>query len=254
MATAETSDLSVIVKALIHVRSKCATIPKSGHNKFHNYDYVTERDLISHVEPLFTEAGLVLIPSVASAEDGFEGPKIDQHGVTSYVAKYTLAHESGAVWPHPIYAATQGDDRNSKGTWSDKGAAKASTHAYKYVLFRLLMIEQGNDNELPNAKDKEDAEPAPKASGGGGVTSDMAQWLVYETKKAAERLLDVAAENEINGAPEDEASMVDELKAAAKRHIGAVDEFKGKHVEPFLDAIAKAGLHDDGSIGFDGAA
>ncbi len=141
-----------IVKALIEVRAACETIPKSGTNKFHGYDYATEADISRHISPLMDKAGLVLIPSVAGTEDGFAAPFIDDKGVTQVVYKYTLAHISGQVWPEPLYVVGHGGDRDSKGNYGDKGAYKSSTGAYKYCVLRLFMIATGDDPENEAAK------------------------------------------------------------------------------------------------------
>lgn len=136
-----------ITKALHQVMSKVGYIQKTGNNKFHNYKYAGEADLLEKLRPAMLEAGLLLIPSVETVTS------IDENGITTVRMEYTLAHVDGDVWPHKIGAAGQGGDKNSKGGVGDKGLYKAITGANKYLLFKLFQIETGEDPEQDQATD-----------------------------------------------------------------------------------------------------
>ncbi len=138
-----------ITAALHDVMVKCAYVQKSGQNKFHNYRYAGEADLLAVLRPAMVEAGLLLLPSVTQAV----GP--DEYGNTTVRIEYTLAHKDGEVWPEKIVAMGCGNDKNSKGGIGDKGTYKAITGANKYLLFKLFQIETGDDPET----DERDVEP-----------------------------------------------------------------------------------------------
>ncbi len=251
--TSSPAAMADIVAALIEVRSKCATIPKNGLNKFHGYKFATEADVSAHIQPLFDEAGLVLIPSVASIQDGFDGPRIDEHGVTQYVAKFTLAHRSGAVWPDPIFVVAQGDDRNSKGSYSDKGAYKASTSSYKYALLRLLMIATGDDVEHDTPESASTRKPPPlseesipplppvEQSQTAALQKQLSDALVLRTEEL------MAHSQQMPHAPKNEAAMESELKLALRKHLG-LESVTGNDIPALLKALPRATVDGDGTV------
>jgi hypothetical protein len=134
-----------IITALHAVMQEAAYVQKTGENDFHGYSYATEADVLERIRPAMIKHGLVLIPSINQVSS------IDQYGNTSVIVHYTLAHTSGAVWPHPIVAAGCGNDRAKSGATGDKGLYKALTGANKYLLFKLFQIETGDDPEQSQA-------------------------------------------------------------------------------------------------------
>ena len=141
-----------IAAALHSVMSKVGYVQKLGENKFHNYKYAGEGDLLKVLRPAMIEAGLMLIPSIQSVT------ATDENGNTNVLISYTLVHKDGDVWPEKIMAAGCGGDKN-KGGVGDKGLYKALTGANKYLLFKLFQIETGDDPEN-NAKQQADVEQA----------------------------------------------------------------------------------------------
>lgn len=137
-----------IAKALHEVMSKVGYVQKTGKNAFHGYKYAGEGDLLEKLRPAMLDAGLILIPSVASVSP------VDEHGNTTVRVEYTLLHKDGDVWPDKIGAAGCGGDKNKNGV-GDKGLYKALTGANKYLLFKLFQIETGDDPERDEA-------PAPR--------------------------------------------------------------------------------------------
>ncbi len=136
-----------IIKALCNVMGECGVVKKSGKNKFHNYDYATDEDLVGMVRPLMAKHGLALIPSLAGM------PQVEsvqtKNGTASHVSimmEYTLAAVSedgktGEVWPEKIRTFGEAIDNG------DKGFYKASTGANKYTIFRLFQLAAGDDPE-----------------------------------------------------------------------------------------------------------
>jgi hypothetical protein len=152
---------ATITKALHEVMGKVAYVQKGQRNKFHNYNYAGEADLLAVLRPAMMEAGLLLIPSAVSQS------AIDSYGNTQVVMEYTLAHKDGDTWPHPIRALGCGNDMNSKGGVGDKGTYKAITGANKYLLFKLFQIETGDDPE------NQTEEPERPALGSGKARDEM---------------------------------------------------------------------------------
>lgn len=247
-----------IVAALIDVRSKCETIPKSGTNKFHGYNYATESDIAAHISPLMDAAGLVLIPSVAGTSDGFPSPHIDEQGVTQAVLKYTLAHVSGQVWPEPLYVVAQGNDRDSKGSYGDKGAYKANTGGFKYMLLRLLMVETGDDPEgsgdpaSPRQPKRESRteDPEPKQVGRGAPASSSAgrpatdKQKKFLTAKCYVRAKELTGEN-------DEHNLAKRIGDTARKFLG-IEDVQSSDVDMLVAVIAKVYFVDDETLGVDG--
>lgn len=144
-----------IAQALHQVMSKVGYVQKGGVNKFHNYKYAGEADLLEKLRPAMLEAGLLLIPSIKTVST------IDEHGITTVQMEYTLIHKDGDIWPHPIGAAGAGGDKNKNGV-GDKGLYKAITGANKYLLFKLFQIETGDDPETDSVEVERTNGQAPK--------------------------------------------------------------------------------------------
>lgn len=141
-----------IAAALHQVMSTVGYVQKTGHNKFHNYKYAGEADLLQSLRPAMIEAGLMLLPSGKSFTD------IDPQGNIHVAVEYTLLHKDGDVWPDKLIAFGAGNDRSVKsGTVGDKGLYKALTGANKYLLFKLFQIETGDDPEEQRATETETA-------------------------------------------------------------------------------------------------
>lgn len=133
---------ATIIRAMNAVMAEVNYVQKKGENDFHGYKYATEADVLERLRPAMVSHGLVLIPSVQQVSPA------DQHGNTTVIIHYTLAHVSGAVWPQPIIAVGCGNDRSKTGGTGDKGLYKALTGANKYLLFKLFQIETGDDPEV----------------------------------------------------------------------------------------------------------
>ena len=82
-------------------------------------------------------------------------------------------------------------------------------------------------------------------------TDDQTKALLDTLTIESERLLNTAAENEISGAPEDQESMENWLKAAAKSYLGLKGNAKAADIEPLITTLKYSVLNDDGTIGFE---
>lgn len=165
-----------LLEALRAVMKEAVYVQKNGRNAFHGYKYATEADLVAVVRPAMINHGLLLIgPSVEGDE------RTDEHGNTFVTLTYTLAHVSGAVWPEKLRVIGCGNDRAKNGTIGDKGAYKAYTGAVKYLLFKLLLIETGDDPEVVSDHDQTSSLEPPPNNGEPKSTDDqhlkiLVQW------------------------------------------------------------------------------
>jgi hypothetical protein len=135
-----------IAAALHAVMQDVSYVQRTGQNKFHNYRYAGEADLLEKLRPALLRHGLLLIPSAQEASPA------DQHGNVTVRVEYTLVHKDGDVWPDKIGAVGCGNDRSKDGKIGDKGVYKALTGANKYLLFKLFQIETGDDPEKDDAR------------------------------------------------------------------------------------------------------
>ncbi len=165
-----------IIKAIHEVMQKVGYVQKKDTNQYHRYKYAGEAALLEALRPAMIEAGLILIPS------GKTLVPIDEWGNTHLTMEYTLAHISGDVWPEKICAFGVGGDRSKEGKAGDKGTYKAITGAGKYLLFKLFLIETGDDPENDGGKKQ-----APKD------TSKAGQSIITEDQRI--RLRTIATKN-----------------------------------------------------------
>ena len=239
------NDLAPILTAIARVRDECGHIEKDGYNDFHKYHYVSESALAGAVRPLMAAHGLVIIQGLAIDPP----PRIDEHGVTHLVLEFTLAHESGVVWPEKFRVACSGNDRDSKGKWSDKGAYKANTGGYKYFLNRLFMVDTGDDPErekkpkpTPRSRGKQGNQP----SGGDGVK------LASESQVGMLKAKSYSRAEELGEAGDYES--IHEYAGAIRRVAMDMLGFKDVNsvtfagVTPMAKAIEAAVLDNDGKI------
>lgn len=161
-----------LVKKLAEVTAALGRIPKNGFNKFHNYHYAMEADVVEAVRGEYAQRHLMLFPSVMTERTELRTTKSGgtENLVTLLVA-FTIADgDSGEE--QTFHIAGQGQDAGDKGTY------KAMTGATKYALMKLHLLPTGDD---PEAEDKPHeqapkplASPTPKApmAPGEGATHD----------------------------------------------------------------------------------
>ena len=130
-------------------------VQKKDENKFQKYKYAGEGALLAALRPAMVRHGLVLFPSVKHVSP------IDEYGNTTVTVEFTLTHApTGAVWTKPLIGVGVGNDRNSKGGVGDKGVYKAITGCVKYQLFKMFLLETGDDAEkTDNEESKTEQNP-----------------------------------------------------------------------------------------------
>lgn len=140
-----------LVRKLAEISKEIGRVPKNGYNAFHKYKYVLESDLVDHIRPLLADRNVIIVPRVARTFGG-------ESATVGRVEEMTgWAHNNDGDLSIIIFEYDIIDgDSNERITTSavgygsdkgDKGAYKASTGAYKYMLMRLFQVATGDDPE-----------------------------------------------------------------------------------------------------------
>ena len=142
--------------------AEVGTIPRRGHNKFHNYYYVLMDDLLEAITPLMGKHGLAIMQNEISINQ-VEGNRV----AVGY--DFHVIHESGETYP-PMHGTGMATARDSKGNWDDKALNKARTAARKYFYLSLFNVPAGDfdDNDADEgtaARAEQRAVPGPRTTG-----------------------------------------------------------------------------------------
>ena len=117
-------------------------IPKNGYNKFNNYPYVLESDLVEAIRYYLAAATILIYPSVKewAVVEGIarEGRSGDPRTDVLYEFR-VVDGKTGETFSFDQLG--QGSDPR------DKGSNKASTSAMKFAYLRLFNIASGEDSE-----------------------------------------------------------------------------------------------------------
>lgn len=131
-----------IAKAISAVMSEIGVVAKEGTNKFHNYKYATIGDVLHKLTPLLGKHGLMIVQNEVEH-------KIDQrHIAVTY--EFTIAHESGEVWPDKPRKTGMSLAVDKGGGWDDKAFNKSATAARKYFLLELFQVPTGDMTDVPD--------------------------------------------------------------------------------------------------------
>ncbi len=150
---------------LAQIIGEIKSIPKSGYNDFHKYDYVTANDLINAVRDKLAAAGIFIFTSVEAQEVREIVDKEKKSNLTLVTLKHTFAcAESGETFS--VLSQGQGADV------SDKGGYKAITGAMKYFIYKCFLIptdEDGSEIEttLPKREQQQPQRRTDDTRGGG---------------------------------------------------------------------------------------
>lgn len=128
-----------LYKKIAQVMGKVERVPKRGRNNFHNYDYVTESDLVDHVRKFMVEEGLVLFNNIREYEIVGE--------IAVVTIEFTLCCiDTGESVTTAIVA--EGADKG------DKKFYKAMAGGTKYYLMKTFLIPTGDDPEADSVTDQ----------------------------------------------------------------------------------------------------
>lgn len=140
---------------LVKIMAATGDVPKSGHNDFHNYNYVTEADAVEAVRKALVDNGVVFVLDV---EDHLPVRERQTKQGTSFLTTLVcrasfVDSETGDTVSYRVIGV--GDDP------ADKGVYKAMTGAKKYALTVGLLLVAGNDPEGDTNTDRRENVAAP---------------------------------------------------------------------------------------------
>lgn len=203
-----------LVQKLAEISESIGRVPKNGYNNFHKYTYVLEADLVDHVRPLLAKNHIFIVPRVA--EHLWDGE------LSQITFEYDIIDgDSGEKLT--TSSVGYGSDKG------DKGAYKASTGAYKYMLMRLFQVATGDDPEGDERTDQR-----------AGASS----W----TNIAAPNITSSSVPNVAKGGRTEDGTklQVRQVREISRDlHLGtigmrdAIDEFLGEHLD--IDDLDEAG-------------
>ena len=130
-----------LVAAIAAVMGAFRGVEKTGNNKFHNYKYASDADLLWTLKPLMAQHGLAFV-LVSFQESPSVEVKTSKGGIERLIdvrATYRIAHTSGE-WM-TVTAPGSGQDPG------DKAHYKAMTGAMKYALRQTFAVPTGDDPE-----------------------------------------------------------------------------------------------------------
>lgn len=149
---------------LSEIANSIGRVPKNGYNAFHKYQYVKEDDLVDHIRPILAQHNIFIVPRVGirgQGENYTEYAHENDGDLTTIIYEYDIIDgDSGEKLT--TSAVGYGSDKG------DKGAYKASTGAFKYMLMRLFMVATGDDPEGDEQTDR-------RTSGGAGPSVSISR-------------------------------------------------------------------------------
>lgn len=141
-----------LIQKICEVITELGPLAPAGTNAFHHYKYFSDEQISNMFRDAFASRNILLVPEVMSWDIRDFKTEKDKHSfLTTIMVRWTFHDgDSGEL----IEAVTigQGDDPG------DKGANKATTGAFKYLLIKMAMIGGEGDAEADDRTDKRHAE------------------------------------------------------------------------------------------------
>src|SRR5258705_12575441 len=105
--------IAQIAKAIAAVMQEVDIVAKRGQNTFHRYRYARMEDVLRQLTPLLGKHGVVIF------QDEVGRSMFDDDAVIAVTYQFTVAHQSGEVWPEKLRQTGASRCRDSKGGWDD---------------------------------------------------------------------------------------------------------------------------------------
>jgi len=142
-----------LIQKLCDVIAELGPMKPEGFNSFHKYKYFSDEQLSSAFRDKLAKRNVLLIPEVRNYDiRDFETEKGKHSFLTTMMVRWTL-HDGDSEDFIEATTVGQGDDPG------DKGANKAMTGAFKYLLIKMALIGGEGDAEADEATDKRHAAP-----------------------------------------------------------------------------------------------
>lgn len=135
-----TTGVRSLFRKLSEVMAAVTHVSKTGHNKFHNYDYATEADIVASVRKAMAERHLVLVHDTEKVEVKDLARKNGTERLATLTVRFTV-HDGDSGESMSFHVLGEGTDSGDKATY------KALTGAVKYALLKLFLIPTGDDPE-----------------------------------------------------------------------------------------------------------
>lgn len=146
-----------LVAKLASVMAEISRVKKAGFNKFQNYAYATEADLVDEVREKLGHAGVFILTSVEEVVTTDTGRKTSGSipiKLTRAKVKHTFCDADSAE-TREVISYGEGEDQG------DKGVYKAVTGAVKYFISKNFLMSTGDD---PESDESDKPAEKPKAA------------------------------------------------------------------------------------------
>lgn len=132
-----------LAQKILAIQKQRSTIPKTGYNSHHRYNYSTEADVLT-VRDLFSAQGLIVYPDVVAYEYFTRGDSVQ---VIQHI-EYTIEDvDSGETLKVKVLG--QGEDKGDKATY------KGFTGANKYFFLKFVGCPTGDDDKADKSNDRQ---------------------------------------------------------------------------------------------------
>ncbi len=146
--------IAQIATAIAAVMQEVDIVAKRGQNTFHRYSYARMEDVLRQLTPLLGKHGIVIL------QDEVGRSMFDDDAVIAVTYQFTVAHQSGEVWPDKMRQTGASRCRDSKGGWDDKSVNKCHTAARKYFLLSLFQIPTTEAEDADRVSPRKASSPA----------------------------------------------------------------------------------------------
>ena len=137
-----------LVQKICEVITELGPLAPAGTNAFHHYKYFSDEQISNMFREAFAKRNILLVPEVTSWDIRDFKTEKDKHSfLTTITVRWTF-HDGDSGEMIEAVTIGQGDDPG------DKGANKATTGAFKYLLIKMAMIGGEGDAEADEKTDK----------------------------------------------------------------------------------------------------
>lgn len=152
------NDKAKLFAKMAKVMGELSRLPKSGHNNFFGYDFVTDADISDALRQRLADNGLAFF---ASMVDYTQTETINEKG--------KQAVRTAATFEFTFACTETGESMTCR--WfseaidnADKGLNKAATAALKYFLMKTFIISSGDVQDDTDSGDQTGSTPGKKPS------------------------------------------------------------------------------------------
>ena len=128
-------------------------LPKSGRNKFSNYSYLLESDMLEALRPLMSECRMVAIPNYEVLSE--------VEALFTVEGKMIIINSDNPADRLGIHLIAESIDKDRNGNRMDKGYYQCYTNFEKYGLMKIFMVSSGDDVEGNGSDNPDDGSGKP---------------------------------------------------------------------------------------------